>query len=922
MGINDRLIVLLKTLWLPVVVAGFFAVINPNTALAVDTGCLAQWEQLGRDGSGSVECIQEPYIHAVQATLDGSHNSLSVNVISNSGAVYTTCTEAGSPGWRIYYPGFPLSPNAGAILNGPNVLSPTGFTQDVTYRGGSTDCVMADLGASPPNPVFDEWQTIPALNFDVSSLSNGNYSFTVRVRATTGWEATHNAYFTINRAVAPATIRVTSNCSTSWHINGPQNFSGSGTAGQYSTTATGTYTINPAPINNRNVSVSPQSHLVQPGGTYDFNLNYQPQPCGDPPPTPTPEDPPPAGCQGNCAQFVSHNMPTSVEASKTINVSVTMANVGTTTWNAGQLYRIGSRSPDNNTTWGINRVTVPHNVPPGSSHTFVLPITTPATGGNYTFHWCMLRENVEWFSRTNPCNNPMNVTVNNNVAPLNCSPATSTIAPYAPTTFYALGGVAPYTWSTNPNNASPPTGSGTSFNTMFPTLGPKTVTVTDAAGQNANCAVNVVSNICVPLSQPSNGQVLPTNETQPSFSFTTAEGRTHYIVDLTSDPGFTWWWNNGIPGLYREPQPFQTSVTVPFSAINDSTYAQGRAAPSELQRGVTYYWRVYAYTQGQEGDGCHSAVNSFTVQADSPTFVVNYTPAQLNTPTMTGLNNLVCKQMRLSWDFTSNAVEQGFRVERSETGAGGGFIQIAQLSAGARNYTDNSTDLVVGRTYYYRVGAYTDVSPPRINYSNVMSAVLLDCTADFSSSTMSIATINGNTYTGAQAIRDGDTLGLRIVLTNTGPAIATVNALVEHISTNLTSPSTLRINKGSGNSNGVIGNNGLVDNDSRLSLSLRQSGGAELNGVKCVSPGNPTSCAPATDSSCRVSPAPALCNNWVITHNVTVSIPDDRSIDVIAGRYFITFTDESGQRVQQIDMPSVLFFTGNQLPPEFMEVAP
>jgi hypothetical protein len=783
---------------------------------------------------------------------------------------------------------------------------------------------MGGLGGIPPVPNYDEWVTNPVLNFNVSSLPSRAepYTFTVRVISFTGLEATYTASFTINRPVNPATINVTSNCATNWTISGPQNFNGSGTAGQHITSSAGSYTLTPASLSGRSVNVSPQTHNVQPGGTYDFNITYSPMPCVDPPTSPSPTDPGPTGCQGDCAQFVSQNVPNTANASQNFNVSITMSNVGTTTWTAGTNYKIGTQSPENNMIWGANRVTVPNNVAPGQQVTFNTTLVAPNTGGSYAFHWCMLRENVAWFSQTNPCTPVTNITVNNNVATLSCSPASSTIGPNSPTTFNAIGGVAPFNWTVNPPDASPSNGSGTSFNTLFTTLGPKTVTVNDSSGQSADCAVTVASVNCVALTSPGNGQILPTNETQPSFTFTSAEGRTHYIVDLTTDASFAWWWNNGVPGLYKAPSPIQTSTTVPYSAINSMTYSGGRPVPTELQRGVTYYWRVYAYTQGQEGAGCHSPIYNFSVQADNPTFIVNYTPAQLNTPNLTGLNNLVCKEMRLTWDFTSNGVEQGFRVERSETGAGGGFTQIAQLPPAARNYTDNWAGLQPGKTYYYRVGAYTDAAPPRINYSNVMSAVVLDCTANFSTSTMSIATINGQPYTAASIINNGDVLGLRLVLTNTGPANGTVNSIVEHITTNLTNPANMIYNKGTSNVNGVIGNNGLVDNDTRLSLSLRQSAGVELNGVKCVSPGNPTSCVPAVDPSCRVTPLPPLCNNWVVTHNVTVAVDPNRPVDVIAGRYFITFTDQSGQRVQRIDMPSVLFLTGNRLPPEFMEVAP
>ena len=76
-------------------------------------------------------------------------------------------------------------------------------------------------------------------------------------------------------------------------------------------------------------------------------------------------------------------------------VSITMQNVGPTTWTAGQGYRIGPQ-PDNNT-WGITRFTVPNDVAPGGTVTLTFNITAPATPGNYRFQWRMLQEGVQWF---------------------------------------------------------------------------------------------------------------------------------------------------------------------------------------------------------------------------------------------------------------------------------------------------------------------------------------------------------------------------------------------------------------------------------------------------------------------------------------------------------------------------------------------
>ena len=59
------------------------------------------------------------------------------------------------------------------------------------------------------------------------------------------------------------------------------------------------------------------------------------------------------------AAFVFQFVPSSMAAGQTYNVSVTMKNTGTSTWTKGSGYQLGSQTPPDNTTWGLNRVPVP-----------------------------------------------------------------------------------------------------------------------------------------------------------------------------------------------------------------------------------------------------------------------------------------------------------------------------------------------------------------------------------------------------------------------------------------------------------------------------------------------------------------------------------------------------------------------------------
>src|SRR5207237_1324496 len=84
---------------------------------------------------------------------------------------------------------------------------------------------------------------------------------------------------------------------------------------------------------------------------------------------------------------------------QTYAVSVTMQNTGTTTWTAAGAYRLGSQNPQDNTTWGTNRVSLPSgsSVAPGANVTFSFNVTAPATAGTYNFQWRMVQDGVEWF---------------------------------------------------------------------------------------------------------------------------------------------------------------------------------------------------------------------------------------------------------------------------------------------------------------------------------------------------------------------------------------------------------------------------------------------------------------------------------------------------------------------------------------------
>jgi hypothetical protein len=96
--------------------------------------------------------------------------------------------------------------------------------------------------------------------------------------------------------------------------------------------------------------------------------------------------------------------PSPLLAGHSYPVSITMKNLGVTTWasTGSNPQFLGSQNPENNTVWGMGRVNVPGLVPPGASATFNFTITAPITPGTRPFQWCMVQEGITWFGFSTP----------------------------------------------------------------------------------------------------------------------------------------------------------------------------------------------------------------------------------------------------------------------------------------------------------------------------------------------------------------------------------------------------------------------------------------------------------------------------------------------------------------------------------------
>jgi len=102
------------------------------------------------------------------------------------------------------------------------------------------------------------------------------------------------------------------------------------------------------------------------------------------------------------AQFVSQTVKSVMYVGEFYNVSITMKNTGSTIWPGGTTIKLGSQNPQDNSTWGTNRVVLPNAVWPGSQYTFNFTVTAPSRIGSYNFQWRMLEEGVQWFGDYTP----------------------------------------------------------------------------------------------------------------------------------------------------------------------------------------------------------------------------------------------------------------------------------------------------------------------------------------------------------------------------------------------------------------------------------------------------------------------------------------------------------------------------------------
>jgi PKD domain-containing protein len=182
-----------------------------------------------------------------------------------------------------------------------------------------------------------------------------------------------------------------------FHWNFGDGATGSGSTPQHSYSTAGDKTVTLTVTDGENLSSFPVS--------VTFNV------AAGPTPTPTPTATPTPGSGSNNAAFISQSVPSVMAEGDSYSVSVTMRNMGSSTWTAAHLYRLASQSEPDNTTWGMSRLYLQSDVAPGADAVFNFNVIAPpgephrARGGggtHYAFQWRMIQEGSGYFGDVSP----------------------------------------------------------------------------------------------------------------------------------------------------------------------------------------------------------------------------------------------------------------------------------------------------------------------------------------------------------------------------------------------------------------------------------------------------------------------------------------------------------------------------------------
>ncbi len=318
--------------------------------------------------------------------------------------------------------------------------------------------------------------------------------------------------------------------------------------------------------------------------------------------------------------------------------------------------------------------------------------------------------------------------------------------------------------------------------------------------------------------------------------------------------------------------------------------------PAGFKDGNSHQIRVYAVdlTGGPDGELTGSPVTIFCPVASVMSFVITYTPKPLVAPVIpagtAGIDNATCRKITVNWTYTSNGVEDGFKVYRSTdentwTNVGG------TLGAGVRTYQD--TPPLTNVRYYYKVATHrgVNIAPLEVD-SNHVNALNLPCVANLTGSFMTITNVNGAAYSSATKIKNGDTLTYRITVVNSGPQNATVLRFCANPSGNLSNLQNFTVSGSGSNNGGVTTLNSQCAADGNSGLRFN------VTGIKDVP------------------------NNWIITYTNTFTAASvDEPQEVISNSVVIYYSDDEGNKQKTVSSYIISGNTKAQVP-TFREVAP
>jgi hypothetical protein len=112
------------------------------------------------------------------------------------------------------------------------------------------------------------------------------------------------------------------------------------------------------------------------------------------------ETPDPKVTVTTAAEFVSQQVPATMDAGSSVTVSLTFKNTTNVTWTSAD--GLVSAGPAGNTTWGVSTVALPASVAPGESETFTFSVIAPSMLATYNFQWQMSLQSSGPFGQISP----------------------------------------------------------------------------------------------------------------------------------------------------------------------------------------------------------------------------------------------------------------------------------------------------------------------------------------------------------------------------------------------------------------------------------------------------------------------------------------------------------------------------------------